>query len=549
MFISNSKKLCRVIALVCAFTWLSCSKRLDLVPETDLTDAAFWKTPQDLLAACNTLYNSLPGMAYGYQDIYADIAYGAAANSISDGSRLAPATAVEWTDNYTLIRRTNTILEKSAGITGDSVMLKKAIGEARFFRAWAYFELVKRYGDVPLILRTFDINDTLATAHRTPRATVLQTMYNDLDIAINYCPAIEKQVAAEYGRITAGAAAAFKSRVALFEGTREKFFGYGNAAADLTLAIEAAQKVMANTSYDLYKYAAKPDSSYLYLFQLQADGKANKENVMARLYAVDMTNSLSYTNISRDLEQAAITPTRAMLDLYLYKDGLPLGKSPLQQPQTNTLSEFVNRDPRAGMTVFNKNLWYVTSAYKPNYDYTKTGYKLAKWFNATDFNNKRSFIDFALIRYAEVLLNYAEAKFELDGTISDNDLNVTINKIRNRGNATAVTPLTTAFATTNGLNIREEIRRERTVELAFEGFRYWDLLRWKAAETELPKAVLGTKYFPAEATAASPTLTTDGYLVTQAANKRAFMPDKDYLWPFPTTEFGYNPNLDPNPHW
>jgi hypothetical protein len=306
---------------------------------------------------------------------------------------------------------------------------------------------------------------------------------------------------------------------------------------------------MANTSYDLYKYAAKPDSSYLYLFQLQADGKANKENVMARLYAVDMTNSLSYTNISRDLEQAAITPTRAMLDLYLYKDGLPLGKSPLQQPQTNTLSEFVNRDPRAGMTVFNKNLWYVTSAYKPNYDYTKTGYKLAKWFNATDFNNKRSFIDFALIRYAEVLLNYAEAKYELEGAISDNDLNATINKIRNRGNATAVTPLTNAFATTNGLNIREEIRRERTVELAFEGFRYWDLLRWKAAETELPKAVLGTKYFPAEATAASPTLTTDGYLVTQAANKRAFVSDKDYLWPFPTTEFGYNPNLDPNPHW
>ena len=529
--------------------WMGCNKKLDLAPETALSDASFWKTPADLLSACTTLYNSLPGMAANYQDNYSDISFGAAANTVSDGSRIAPATAAEWGDNYTLIRRSNTILEKSAGVKGDVVLIKKAMGEASFFRAWAYFELVKRYGDVPLILRTFDIQDTLATAHRTPRAQVIKAIYNDLDFAAANCPDVAAQPAAEYGRITSGAALAFKSRVALFEGTREKFFNYGTSAADLTIAIDAAGKVMANTRYGLYKNASKPDSSYFYLFQLTADGAANKENILVRLYGQDMTNSISYTNVSRDLEQAALAPTRMMLDLYLYKDGLPVGKSPLQQAQTNTLSEFANRDPRAGITVFNKNIWYISSRYVPNFDFTKTGYKLAKWFKGTDWNNKRSFIDFSIIRYAEVLLNYAEAQYELNGSITDADLNLTINKIRARNGTAAIVPLTNAFVGANGLNMRDEIRRERTVELGFEGFRYWDLLRWKTAEVQLPMPVLGIKYFPAEMKITSPSLTADGYLITQPAAKRAFKPAKDYLWPIPTSELGYNPNMVQNPGW
>ncbi|WPU95539.1 RagB/SusD family nutrient uptake outer membrane protein [Mucilaginibacter sabulilitoris] len=528
---------------------MGCNKKLDLSPETALSDASFWKTPADLLSACTTLYNSLPGMAANYQDNYSDISFGAAANTVSDGSRIAPATAAEWADNYTLIRRSNTILEKSAGVKGDEVLIKKAKGEASFFRAWAYFELVKRYGDVPLILRTFDIQDTLATAHRTPRAQVIKAIYSDLDFAAANCPDAAAQPAAEYGRITAGAALAFKSRVALFEGTREKFFNYGTPTSDLTIAIDAAGKVMANARYGLYQNASKPDSSYFYLFQLTADGAANKENILVRLYGQDMTNSISYTNVSRDLEQALISPTRTMLDLYLYKDGLPIGKSLLQQEQTNTTSEFANRDPRAGITVFNRSLWYISGRYVPNFDFTKTGYKLAKWFKGTDWNNKRSFTDFAIIRYAEVLLNYAEARYELNGSITDDDLNLTINRIRARNGAGAIAPLTNVFVNSNGLNMRDEIRRERSVELAFEGFRYWDLLRWKTAEVQLPAQVLGIKYFPAEMKITSPSLTTDGYLITQPAAKRAFNPAKDYLWPIPTSELGYNPNMVQNPGW
>lgn len=548
MYYPFVSKIKIILPVCCMVAVLSCSKKLDLTPETTLTDAAYWKTPKDLLDACNTLYSSMPVMAGGYQDNYSDISFAAKANSISDGSRLTPATASEWSGNYTLIRRANTILEKAPGVTGDSASIQKAKGEAFFYRALGYFELLKRFGDIPLILRTFDITDTLVNAHRTPRANVIASIYADLDKAAGYLPSASVQPAAEYGRITSGAALAFKSRVALFEGTREKFFSYGDSKADLSIAVEVSKKLIHSDLYDLYTYAAKPDSSYFYLFQVGADGRANKENILVRLYGQNMTNSISYTNVSRDLEQVAMSPTRELMDLYLYKDGLPLGKSSYEAPQENTRSEFQNRDPRLGMTVFNQGLWYLNAYYIPDFNYTITGYKTAKWFNATDWNNKQAFTDFAAIRYAEVLLNYAEATYELNGSISDEDLDLTINRLRARAGLSV--KLSNAFVRQNDLSMRSEIRRERTVELAFEGMRYWDLLRWKTAEIQLPKAVLGIHYFPDEMPLDNkPALDPDGYIIAEAKAKRAFDPQKDYLWPIPTTELGYDENMTQNPEW
>ncbi len=156
-------------------------------------------------------------------------------------------------------------------------------------------------------------------------------------------------------------------------------------------------------------------------------------------------------------------------------------------------------------------------------------------------------MDYTLIRYAEVLLNYAEAKFELEGTISDQELDITINRLRTRG---GVTPLTRAFAAQHDLDLLQEIRRERRVELAMEGFRYWDLIRWKIAEIELPKDVLGNFYFRDEfGSAVTPDINQDNYIVLQRAANRRFDPDKDYLWPLPINELGLNPSLNQNPNW
>ena len=146
-----------------------------------------------------------------------------------------------------------------------------------------------------------------------------------------------------------------------------------------------------------------------------------------------------------------------------------------------------------------------------------------------------------------MLLIFAEAPFEQTGALSDADLDLTINRLRARG---GVAKLTNAFATANGLTLRDEIRRERRVELAQEGFRYWDLIRWKTAEIELVKPVLGNFYFKSEYPAGTTVnLTPDNYILVQAASFRKFDPNRDYLWPLPINEIALNPALKQNPNW
>jgi hypothetical protein len=176
-----------------------------------------------------------------------------------------------------------------------------------------------------------------------------------------------------------------------------------------------------------------------------------------------------------------------------------------------------------------------------------TGFCARKYFNIDDWTNQRSYIDGIIIRYAEVLLNYAEAKFEINETISDADLELTLNLLRTRGK---IAKLSNSFINANALNMREEIRRERRVELSLEGFRYWDLIRWKTAETELIKPVLGNFYFKAEfGTTTAVKLTADNYLLIQDASFRKFNSARDYLWPLPINEISLNPALVQNPNW
>jgi hypothetical protein len=145
-------------------------------------------------------------------------------------------------------------------------------------------------------------------------------------------------------------------------------------------------------------------------------------------------------------------------------------------------------------------------------------------------------------------LIYAEATYELEGGISDADLNLSINLLRQRASV-AMPKLTNTFVATNGLDMRTEIRRERRVELALEGFRYWDLIRWKIAETELPKDVLGSYFFPEFGTSVIPLLNAQNFIIAQKSTVRQFNASRDYLWPFPINELALNPNLKQNPNW
>ena len=211
---------------------------------------------------------------------------------------------------------------------------------------------------------------------------------------------------------------------------------------------------------------------------------------------------------------------------------------------------FTNRDLRLSGTVAKGGDAWIGS--RPvfviaNPSFNTTGWAFRKFINIDDWTLQKSNMDRPLIRYAEVLLINAEASFELDGAISDATLDNTINKLRPRA---GIAKLTNAFVTTNGLDIKAEIRRERRVELAMEGFRYWDLIRWKTAEIELPKPVLGNYFFAEEyGTAVAVNLTPDNYIIALDAKFKKFEPAKDYLFPFPLNELALNPALTQNPGW
>ena len=565
------KKIISILSLGSVFAFGSCD--LDRFPETDMADTNFWQTESDLKGACNELYSLLAfnknqssgnkdqkdnDNRYWYDNRADDIWTGS--NDVSNGHRTVPNTSNDWSQPYIRIQMANIILEKAADMNLTEEVKNRYFAEARFFRAYYYFKLLKTYGEVPLITKAFkEITDPDLLKGRDSREDVLTQIYDDLDFAIQWLPSRAKLTAKDYGRATSGSAQALKARIGLYEGTRCKFHNYGDANKHLQIAVIASEACMAQ-GYSLY-----PD--YYKLFLEDGQGAGNKEGVWIKVYGKtsDGANIQTHNN-SRQLENT-YAPTRNLIDMYLCADGLPYGKSPLVSKDEQSFNEVLeNRDPRLGMTVYKVG----EPAYKgifQAYAFGRTAYNFKKGYSQTDWDsNGGAVIDKMLIRYAEVLLNYAEAKYELNGSISDDDLEKTINVIRHR--AGFEVKLTNAFVTANGLDMRGEIRRERSVELAGEGFRYDDLIRWKTAETVLPKAIMGARFTLSKATyldangnekemdewnpeiESTLPLDADKRLVMEEAKFRTFNPQRDYLYPVPLNEISLsNGNVKQNPNW
>jgi starch-binding outer membrane protein, SusD/RagB family len=525
-------------------------KKLDLAPKDKVSDASFWKTPADFQLAANDFYFGLQG-AHNYTDRNSDIAFGQGSDAVSNGSYLPTSVSQVWDNAYKQIRATNYLLQKADESTVKD-QLDRWVGEAKFFRAYNYWKLVKNFGGVPKIDKVLDVTSEDLYKPRATQAEIIDFILADLDEAASKLPKQSGLTNDETGRVTQGAALALKARAALYQGTWAKYHNQGDAAKYLNEAISAAEAVVASGEYELY--TEKGADSYKYLFILEGDD--SKEVILARRYYAGRATH----NWTRELWFHAMTPTKNLADQYLATDGLPITQSSLFQGYQTLTSEFQNRDPRMSMTfvvpgsqvLFEQGQWKATYPGFSGSPSTHTGYMLRKFLDETnDAAEFKGQYDFKEMRYAEVLLTLAEVLYEKNGQISDADLERTINVIRSRIN---MPDLTNAFVTANNLNMLNEIRRERTVELAFEGFRRDDLRRWKLAETVMPLAIRGVKFKGTEYETRYGTVTglqidANGFVVAEPASSRQFLP-KLYLDPIPLQQIQLTSGkLEQNPGW
>jgi hypothetical protein len=554
-----------IIIATLAIVAPGCKKFLDLQPQSEITDPTFWQSSNDFRLAANWFYlHSLDDPHYdgtNNNDNMSDIAFGTEINTVSSGTYVAPEQDDNWDSSYSAIRNANKLIQEGMTSTiGNDIL--PFLGEGYFYRAYNYFRLFKLYGGVPIINKVLLPTDTAVYVAKSDREAVLDSILNDLNNAITHLPA---KSSAEKGRICKEAAQAFKARVCLFEGTWRKYHVSGDPNPLLDLAITESKNVINSNAYTLYR--GKGDASYRYMF-IDQTSQDNPESIISKKYRTNINvNGWAY-----GVSWGNLNPTRQAADMYLCNDGLPTDKSPLFKGYDSARSEFYNRDPRVTQSLILPAIKIMRPQYDtyrpqwPGVDNNRnvnSGYMLYKFISemATPGDGGGAF-DWNNLRYAEVLLTYAEAQFERNGSISDADLDLSINLLRDRVN---MPHLTNVLVTGNGLDMRTEIRRERTVELAFEGFRWDDLRRWKTAETLLPKSVLSVKVTGTEW--ASKVITIDGssynsyfynapasqlengYKLLQPGSQRAFDVNKNYLLPIPTKQVSLNSNLKQNPGW
>jgi len=531
---------------------LGCEKDLNLAPLDQVSDASFWKVPGDFEKAANAFYRSLASHANGGYDQNSDITVGGSSNVNSNGSLIID-NGPNWNGSYSTIRATTRITEnyeKALDIQSD---IARYAAEARFFRARAYHNLVSTFGDVPLITKVLTLESEELDAPRASRADVVAYILEDLNWAIANLPLQSELATNEIGRVTKGAALALKSRIFLFEGTWAKYHASGDASGYLTTSINASQELIGSGEYAIFMGSSTAEA-YRNVF-LEA-GEGSSESILARRYNLDLEISHNTTRWVSTFHNA---PTKKLADMYVCTDGLPISISPLFQGYDTMISEFENRDPRMSQTIITPNsgvaqlgsLIDLPSIGSGNGN-SNSGYLSYKFFSDNEESQLgKGYYDYIEFRYAEVLLNYAEALYEKNGSISDANLNTSINKLRAR---VGMLSLTNTLVTSNSLDMLEEIRRERTIELAYEGFRYNDLRRWKQAENLLPVNLRGVKYTGTEYETSPPnnsktiSVDSEGFVIADNVSLRSW-DQKLYLFPIPVEQIKLNPNLTQNPGW
>ncbi len=486
-----------VFSIIIMITFSSCDEDFLTTSQTDsYNEENFWTTENNVISAINGCYATLLG--YSDYKLFLD---NVTPNSYNQSGQTQLATGTHdagnvdwfssvWNLDYKGIGRVNNLLAHIGAVNMDSNKKNRVEGEALFLRALFYSELLNLYGGVPLILDAPNF-DEQAKLPRSSGDAVLNQVLSDLDNAASKLP--QSYSGSDIGRATRGAALALKARVLLYEGRWPE-------------AAQAAKEVMA-LGYSLF-----PD--YRHLFT-----EANENNAEVifdvQYSSPDYVHSL---NLTIDL-QLNIAPLPGLVNSYLMKDGLPASESPFYNPD----KPYDNRDPRLLQTIAVTG--YIFKGITiPDSKYYSTGFGYKKYTTYEDnvtypSNINNSALNIILLRYADVLLMYAEAQNEASGP--DDSIYSALNLIRKRA---GMPDIPEGLSQTE---MRDVIRQERRIELAGEGLYYNDIRRWRTAETDMNQPAYNSK----------------GVVI----QRRSFNKDRDYLWPIATVTLEQNPNLTQNP--
>ena len=459
----------------------SCSDMLDQYPLDAISPETYYNNADELRSATNQFYGMFPGAASGYTES-ADVVCTFNLPAEVQGIRTVPTSGGGW--NWEYLRAVNFYLSHS--VRCDDVDAREHFdGIARFFRAYFYFEKVKRFGEVPWFDRELSSTDPELFRPRDSRDFIMDKILDDLTYAINNIS--DKK---DLYNVTHWTALALKSRICLFEGTYRKYHGIPGYEKFLDECATTSKLFIDNAPYAIYKTGAQP---YRDLFSSM--NAIEEEVILARDY--DRAQ-----NVMHEANANTLSPTygrpgmnKKIVNSYLMTNGDRF----TDQPGYETMQyydEMQNRDPRLTQTVVGPGYMRInsTTVSSPNFGASTTGYQITKWVtDASGDGYLGSSNDYILFRAAEVYLNYAEAKAEL-GTLTQDDLKISIKKIRDRvgmpnidmdaANANPdpyLCALESGYQNVTGPNkgVILEIRRERTIELLLEGFRYYDIIRWK----------------------------------------------------------------------
>lgn len=485
-----------LLIMVLAGGVVGCSKSfLDRYPETSMNQGSFFTTTGDLNLYLNGLYNAgiiAPSMT----DVTSDNVLSTADQAAYKLMRGETTTANigSWSAYWTAIRNINFFLDNANKVSGNASDVNHYIGIGRFFRAYEYYELVKQYSNVPWFSHALTTSDSVSLYKtQDPRSLVVDSIMADLNFAVaNIKDSTSKT------RISKWTALAGLARIALQEGTMRKYhaeLGLTNGNSFLQIARDASLKLINSGKFSIYKTngSAPHTKAYEALFN-SADLSSNPEMIMIKAY--DLT--LGVTTVFKNIFNNTSGLSRDLMEDYL---ALSSGNAiPFQQvPGYDTLTYtkvFDNRDPRLQQTFMMPG--YIapgtTTAVIPKFE---LGYVQLKYYPLTadqiQLGGGTGYDDMPIYRLGEVYLIYAEARAEL-GELTQSDLDMTINLLRDRVQMPHA--LLSSWLTNIDARLAShypavtgamqgailEIRRERRVELACEGFRWQDLMRWGAGK-------------------------------------------------------------------